>query len=97
MAERLDADHLALWETAARHLMYGGLGQALVGVVQLGQDSSGYRWAGLLLFVGTVIFSGTVFVLALGGPGWLGAITPLGGLGMIVGFVLFAWTAFRGA
>lgn len=96
LAERLDADHLALWETAARYLMYGGLGQALVGVVQLGQDSSGYRWAGLLLLVGTVIFSGTVFVLALGGPGWLGAVTPLGGLGMIVGFVLFAWTAFRG-
>ena len=96
LAERLDADHLALWETAARYLMYGGLGVALIGLALVSQDSSGYRWAAQLLFVGTVIFSGTVFVLALGGPAWLGAVTPLGGLGMIVGFVVFAWTAYRG-
>jgi uncharacterized membrane protein YgdD (TMEM256/DUF423 family) len=49
-----------------------------------------------LLLVGTLIFSFTVFALALGGPRWLGAITPIGGTLMILGFVLFALAAWRG-
>ena len=49
--------------------------------------------AGWCLFVGSLIFSGTVFALALGSPRWLGAITPLGGTLLIAGFLLFAWAA----
>jgi uncharacterized membrane protein YgdD (TMEM256/DUF423 family) len=93
---RLDARSLELWETAARYLMYGGLGTVLVGLAAL--HSPGGRAlpssAGLLL-AGAAVFSGTVFALALGGPRWLGAVTPIGGLLMIVGFLLFALGAFR--
>ena len=92
---RLDADSLALWETAARYLMYGGLGLCLLGIVISGHDRAGFLWAAVLLLAGTLIFSGTIFALALGGPRWFGAITPIGGLGMILGFVLFAWAALR--
>jgi uncharacterized membrane protein YgdD (TMEM256/DUF423 family) len=95
LASRLAAESLALWETAARYLMYGGLGLSLVGLAArvLGQSLAAPGWS---LFVGTVIFSGTVFALALGSPRWLGAVTPIGGLMMIVGFVLFAVAAWRG-
>ena len=41
------------------------------------------------------MFAGTVGALALGGPRWLGAVTPLGGALMIAGFLLFAFTAWR--
>ena len=51
--------------------------------------------AGLTLSAGTVVFSGTVFVLALGGPRWFGAITPVGGSLMILGFVFLAFAAWR--
>ena len=49
--------------------------------------------AGLAL--GGAVFSGTVFALALGGPRWLGAVTPLGGLGLIAGLSWLALAAWR--
>jgi uncharacterized membrane protein YgdD (TMEM256/DUF423 family) len=56
----------------------------------------GVDGAGWCLLLGSAIFSGTVFGLALGGPRWLGAITPLGGTLLIVGFLIFAWAALKG-
>ena len=59
-------------------------------------ETGGIDWSPVLLLSGALIFSGTLFGLALGAPRWFGAITPLGGLGMILGFGLFAWTRLRG-
>ncbi len=94
LASRLDAHSLQLWETAARYLMFGAFGMLLAGL-------AAPRWPGVeraawALLAGTLLFSGTVAALALGGPRWLGAVTPLGGTLMIAGFLLFAWTAWRG-
>jgi uncharacterized membrane protein YgdD (TMEM256/DUF423 family) len=96
---RLDPHALETWETAARYLMYVGLALLAVEVVRRSPSApsagslEGAAWA---LFAGAVIFSGSLFGLALGGPRWLGAITPLGGLSMIAGFVLFALWGLRG-
>ena len=98
LRSRLDAPSLELWETAARYLMYSGLGVTLVGVVATAGSSTMQRsliWAGSLLVAGALIFSGTVAALALGGPRWLGAVTPIGGLMLIVGFLVFAWALVR--
>lgn len=92
---RLDADALALWETAARYLMYGGLGAIAVGLASLHDPKRGFSVAAVMLLAGTAVFSGTVAALALGGPRWLGAVTPIGGLFLILGFVVFAMTAWR--
>jgi len=94
LAERLDARSLALWETAARYLMYSALAQLAVGVL----TRQGLRRAGIAgwcFLVGGVLFSGTVFALALGGPRILGAVTPLGGLLLIAGFLALGWAALR--
>lgn len=95
LAARLDTRSLELWETAARYLMYGGLGLTLVGLAARVLERPGLFWAGLALLAGSLVFSGTVAALALGGPRWLGAVTPLGGLLMIAGFLLFAVAAVR--
>lgn len=93
LSERLNSGALALWDTAARYWMYGSLGLALIGLAARGGRSFGASaW---LLFAGVVVFSGTVGAIALGAPHWLGAVTPLGGLAMIAGFLLFAWTALK--
>ncbi|HEV7786363.1 MAG TPA: DUF423 domain-containing protein [Thermoanaerobaculia bacterium] len=98
LAARLDAHALGLWETAARYLMYGGLGLALLGLFArliAPHSARPLGAAGWCLLVGSLIFSGTVFALALGSPRWFGAITPIGGTLLIVGFLLFAWSAIR--
>jgi uncharacterized membrane protein YgdD (TMEM256/DUF423 family) len=95
LRSRLDARELELWETAARYLMYGGLGLTLIGVTASQWPRPGFDVAGWLLLIGALIFCDTVGWLALGGPRWLGMITPLGGVLMVAGFGLFAWTALR--
>lgn len=95
LAERLDVRSLALWETAARYLMYGGLGATLVGIAGVQWPRGGFVFSGICLLLGAVVFSGTVGAIALGAPRWLGAITPLGGVLMIAGFLAFAWTSLR--
>jgi uncharacterized membrane protein YgdD (TMEM256/DUF423 family) len=104
LADRLDAHHLTLWETAARYLMYGAFSLVLLGLAARGADRGGlggfggfggFGAGGWCLALGTLVFSGTVASLALGGPRWLGAITPLGGLLMIAGLALFGWAALR--
>jgi len=92
---RLDARGLELWETAARYLMYSGLGLTLIGLVDTQWPRPGFSWAGWILLLGALIFCDTVAWLALGGPRWAGAVTPIGGVLMVAGFFLFAWTAFR--
>ena len=55
-------------------------------------------WARLpawMMAGGAIVFSGTLYAMALGAPRWLGAVTPLGGLAMIAGWALLAWRAFR--
>ena len=95
LKERLATAELELWETAARYLMYGGMGLSILGLAShvmvrpLGA-------AAISLLAGTLIFSLTVFALALGAPRWFGAITPIGGVLMILGFFLFALAVWRG-
>ena len=89
---RLDPGALELWETAARYFMYSGFGLIAVGLAASAMEKPLHAAGGSLL-AGSLVFSGTVAILALGGPRWLGAITPLGGLLMIAGFVLLAVAA----
>ena len=91
---RLGAEELVIWETAARYLMYASLGLTVMGLLE--RQSPGVSGgAAALLAAGGLIFAGTLVALALGGPRWLGAITPVGGVLMIAGWVLLAWATLR--
>lgn len=98
LQDRLAADRLEVFETAARYQMYHAL--ALVGVAwacsALPASASLTSAAGWLFVAGAVVFSGSLYLLALGGPRWLGAITPLGGVAFIAGWALLGWAALRG-
>lgn len=92
---RLDPAALVLWETAARYLIYGGFGLLITGLLALGGPRRGLDVGFVALAFGSLVFSGTVFALALGSPKWLGAVTPLGGAAMILGFLCLAWAGTR--
>lgn len=95
LAERLDERSLELWELAGRYLIYGGLGLCLIGVVAYQRVNRSFDNAALALLVGVLIFCGTLMAMAFGGPRWLGAVTPVGGTLMILGFLIFALLAAR--
>lgn len=84
---RLDPGMLANFETGVRYQMYAALALLALGT------QPRQRRAPPLLLAGAVVFSGTLYVLSLTGQRWLGAVTPLGGLLLIAGFVVAALDA----
>lgn len=92
---RLDAASMELWATAVRYLTIGGFALVAAGLGSHAAPGRPWRTAGTALTGGATIFSGTVAALALGGPRWLGAVTPLGGLLLIAGLVTMAVAAAR--
>jgi uncharacterized membrane protein YgdD (TMEM256/DUF423 family) len=83
---RLEPDQLASWQTAVQyHLLHA---VALLGLGLFAAQSG--RAVGLqawLFTLGVTLFSGSIYVLVLGGPRWLGPVTPLGGLCLIAGWL----------
>ncbi|CAN5617069.1 DUF423 domain-containing protein [soil metagenome] len=93
---RLSPEYVAVFETAVRYQMYHAL--ALLGVTWAGTQWSGSRaaLAGWLFTAGIVIFSGSLYILTLTGMRWLGAITPIGGVLLLLGWLVLAASAMRG-
>ena len=87
---RLTPEMLAVWETAARYMAYHGLGLLFVSWLSEKQVAHAAA-AGWLFSAGIVIFSGSLFILALTEKKWLGAITPLGGLCFLAGWAVLAF------
>ena len=75
------------WQTATFYL--------LTHVVAIGTISTRSVWPAWLWAVGSVIFAGTLYAMALGASRWFGAITPIGGSLLIAGWVVLAWTSRR--
>ncbi len=92
LKETLTANALAQWHTAQTYQMWGGLGLVFCGILSSKLD---LRWAPAIMLAGVIVFAGTVYGLALGGPRWLGAITPIGGVLLIISWAFVAWHAFR--
>ncbi len=89
---RLAPDLLQVFETAARYQMYHALALLAVAWAAGRTEAAGPRRAGWLFVLGTILFSGSLYLLALTGVRWLGAITPLGGVAWIVGWTILALT-----
>ena len=92
LRERLDAGSLATFETAARYHLIHALAALLAAHRQGSTAGRAARRAGWAFVVGVLVFAGTLYALALGGPRWLGAITPLGGLAFILGWLSLGWS-----
>ncbi len=94
---RIEESLLANYQTGVSYMFYHMLALFVV-VWAIGRwpASSLPVWAGWLFIVGIVIFSGSLFVMAFTGLRWLGAITPIGGVAFIAGWLLLALAAWRG-
>lgn len=93
---RLSSEYLAVFETAARYHMYHALGLLAAAWAVTRWPGPLVQWAGWLFVIGTVLFSGSLYALALSGTEWLGAITPFGGVAFLAGWLCLALSARTG-
>lgn len=91
----LSPDDLATFETGVRYQMYHALGLIAVAWATTQWESTTVTLAGWAFVVGILIFAGSLYLLVLSGQRWLGAITPIGGVALIAGWILLAWSAWR--
>jgi uncharacterized membrane protein YgdD (TMEM256/DUF423 family) len=91
---RLSPEMLAIFETAVRYQMYHAIALLAVAAMMSRVDGRSVVIAGWSFIVGILIFSGSLYALALTGVTMLGAITPLGGLALLAGWVALAIAAF---
>src|SRR5215471_10875170 len=95
LRSRLAPDLLAVFETGARYHMYHALG--LIAVAWLAtQRGSSANVPGIFMLAGILLFSGSLYVLAISGVRSFGAVTPFGGLAFMIGWASFAWVVLRG-
>jgi len=91
----LSQDKLQVYETAVRYHFINALGLLAIGVLLRSMDASLLRWSATLVLTGLILFSGSLYLLTFGAPRFIGMVTPIGGLGLIAGWVLFAVTFIR--
>lgn len=86
---------LAVFEVAARYQMYHAFALVAVAWAYTRWPGSLVTASGALFIIGTLLFSGSLYLLSLSGIKWLGAITPLGGVAFLAGWLCLAWAAFK--
>ena len=94
LRETLSAhDSIQTWETAVRYQMWHAL--ALILLSMIPEPQSIPKMTGPVFVVGSLLCSGSLYGLALDGPKWLGPITPLGGLCLMIGWVLLVYSSYK--
>ncbi len=93
---RLSPELLSTFEVGVRYQMYHALALLAVGWAATRWPGTFVNASGWLFVAGTVVFSGSLYVLSLTGMRWLGAITPIGGAAFLAGWLCLAWAAWKG-
>jgi uncharacterized membrane protein YgdD (TMEM256/DUF423 family) len=93
----LEPRDLEIFETAVRYQLVHAVALLGVGILWARWSSTALTASGWLLIAGTVIFSGSLYLLVFTGARWLGAVTPLGGAAFLLGWLALAWAAVKGA
>lgn len=94
LKQHLSPEALAIWHTGVQYQMYHALALLAVGAISREQASKSLKLSGLAFILGSFLFSGSLYALALGAPALTGLITPLGGLSWLVGWAalgVYGW------
>lgn len=92
----LAPEMIEIVKTGAQYQMYHALALLVIALLLIQKPSAaGLKAGGWAFILGTLLFSGSLYSLALGGPRWLGPITPLGGLCFLMGWILLAVSGWR--
>ena len=97
LKEILDAPMLQVFETATRYVMYHAFGLCIVSWAIDRYPEQRLEKSGWLFLIGILLFSGSLYMVSLAGIRWMGAVTPIGGLAFMTGWLLLAWGVWRDA
>lgn len=92
---KISPESLAIWQTGVQYQMYHALALLAVGLLYRSSASKTLKLAGLAFILGSFLFSGSLYLLALGAPKMFGIITPFGGLSFLVGWGALLVQALR--
>jgi uncharacterized membrane protein YgdD (TMEM256/DUF423 family) len=95
LKSRLSPEMLNTFEVGVRYQMYHAFALIVVAWAQTRWPTAQLTLSGWLFIAGTLLFSGSLYVLSLSGLKWLGAITPFGGLAFLAGWLCLAWAAWK--
>ena len=93
LRDRLSPTDLAIFQTGVQYQSYHALMLLAVGAWQLSRPSKRIGWAGYFYTFGVVVFSGSLYLLVGTGARWFGAITPVGGVCFLLGWLMVVWEA----
>lgn len=95
LKKMLSSELLAIFETAVKYQMYHSLALLMVAILVRYDNAKLLTTSGWLFIAGTVIFSSSLYILSISGIKWLGAITPIGGLSFLAGWICLIIYALR--
>jgi uncharacterized membrane protein YgdD (TMEM256/DUF423 family) len=95
LKSRMNTEMLSVFEVGVRYQMYHAFALIIAAGVQSKWPSTLITTGGWLFVIGTILFSGSLYLMSMTEVRWLGAITPLGGLAFLAGWVCMAWGAWR--
>ena len=91
LKNKVSPDDLIIFETGVKYHMYHALGLILIGILGFHYNSDIIQIPAVLISIGLLIFSGRLYILVFSGLRWLGAITPIGGVLLIAGWLMLAF------
>lgn len=97
LRSHLDAAAMQVWHTAVEYQFWHALVLLAIAGSAPARPARAWRIAGIAFIAGIALFSGSLYALTLGAPHWIGAITPLGGLAFILGWLLLVHAFWCGA
>ena len=95
LQDRLDAHALSVFETGARYHMYHALAMGLAALAIRGPAATSAQYAALFFLIGILLFSGSLYLLALSGVRGIAIVTPFGGVAFLIGWALLAYAGAK--
>lgn len=95
LKHHITPESLTIWQTGVQYQMYHALALLAVGLLYQTQASKALKLSGLAFILGSFLFSGSLYALALGAPSHFGLVTPLGGLSFLMGWAALLVQALR--
>jgi len=87
LKDSLSTEMMKVYQTGVEYQFNNSLGLLIIGLIGFHIQSKYIKWSGILISIGIILFSGSLYILSVGSIRWIGAITPIGGVSFVAGWI----------